>query len=535
MLEELIVTNLGLIEEAHLEPGPGLVVVTGETGAGKTMLLGALRLLMGASARKDLVGPAGDEATVQARFDLDGEEVLVARRISRTGRSKAYLDGLMTPLRELEGKTAGAVELVAQHDHLRLTNAGHIKELLDAELDISGRLALAAYRDAWLELTSLRERQAAGGGDRRALERELETVRFQAGEIAAAGFAAGDEERLNLQAGRLRNAQGIVEALDQAATELGESGIETFMDRAVLALTRAGGLDPTLENLETQAADVASLVAELRAAVSGAAAEISVAPGELDEVEERLALLGELRRKYGASLAEVLTYQDAAERRAAELTALLDEADGLATQVAAAERRVAGAGVELTAARRRTADRIAEEARDHLVELGLARPSLAFTFRSAAAGPGGADRIDLMFASDEQLEAGPVGRIASGGELSRLVLALRLATGADDAAVVAFDEIDAGVGGSVALALGRKLARLAGRRQVLCVTHLPQVAAHAQTHYVVRRDGRQAVVEAVDGDARIEELTRMLAGMPHSERGRQHAAELLTTARQTAG
>lgn len=530
MLDELLVTNLGIIEHAHIEPGGGLVVVTGETGTGKTLLLGALRLLLGAQARRDMVGPFGDEATVQARFTLVDEEMMLARRVSRQGRSKAYLDGLMAPVSHLEERTSGVVELVGQHDHLRLTQSGEVRALLDANLDETAQEARASYRAAWERLSDLRKRQALLGGDRRALQRELATARHQAEEIAAAGFAPGDDEALDAAASRLRNSQAIIEALDTAASALGEAGVEPAIDAALLALGRAAGYDPALRGLSEQAVDVGSLVAELRSAVASAADDVTAAPDELAGIEERLALLGELRRKYGASLQEVLEFGDVAAARAGELHRLLEEADGLEAAITGAEQTVAEAGSSLRAGRVRAGTSIAKSAVAHLVDLGFRTPIVEFRTEPAPPGPGGAERIELLFSSDEALAPGAVGRIASGGELSRLVLALRLAAGVGDAAVVAFDEIDAGIGGAVALELGRKLAGLATTRQVLCVTHLPQVAAFADSHYVVERTDSRAEVRLVDGEERVAELSRMLAGMPESERGREHAAELLATA-----
>jgi len=530
MLDELLVSNLGIIEHAHLEPEAGLVVITGETGAGKTLLLGAIRLLLGAQARRDIVGPFGAEATVQARFTLAEGEALLARRVGRQGRSKTYLDGLMVPLHHLEQRTAGVVELVAQHDHLRLTQTAEVRAMLDAALDIDGRSAADDYTSAWNHLAVLREQQTRIGGDRRALERELEMTRHQAEEIAAAGFVAGEDTDLESAAARLRNARGIIEALDIAASALGEDGAEPAVDRALLSLRRAAALDPGLQGLSDQAVDVGSLVAELRSAVASSVADITAAPEELAAVEERLALLGDLRRRYGATLPDVLVFGAAAANRAADLDRLLADADGLEAAIAAAADAVAEAGDRLAAARRRTGQEVAAAAVAHLVDLGFRTPVVLFRSEPTTPGPNGSERMELLFSSDQTLPPAPVSRIASGGELSRLVLALRLAAGTGDATVAVFDEIDAGIGGAVALELGRKLAGLAVTRQVLCVTHLPQIAAFASVHYVVERDGVKATVRRVDGEARVAELTRMLAGMPGSEGGRRHAAELLAAA-----
>lgn len=526
MLDELIVDNLGLIGHAHIRPGPGLVVVTGETGAGKTLLLGALRLLLGGPARRDLIGPAGEETTVQARFVVAGGEIAVARRIGE-GRSRAYIDGLVATARALEEQTTGVVELVAQHDHLRLTRPAEVRAMVDNALDDPGGVALAGYDEAWQRFVEVRGRRDRLGGDRRTLERELDIARQEAEEIDAAGFTPGEDAELSRLAGRLRNAHGILEMLRVTADAVGEDGAEPALDTAIASLERAAGMDPTLAPLAAQAVEVATLLGELRTEVAMTADSVEADPRRLAEVEDRLALLADLRRRFGEGLDEVLAYEAAARRRADELHALLADADDLDTAMEAATAALHTAGVGLTEARHRAARSLAGTAIGHLGELGMADPVIRFDIEPAPAGPHGTDRVELRFASDSALEPAPVGRVASGGELSRLVLALRLAGGADDASVAAFDEIDAGVGGAVALALGRKLAGLATHRQVLAVTHLPQVAAYADHHLVVRRNGTETTVMPVTGDERIEELSRMLAGLPHSERGRSHAEELV--------
>ncbi len=531
MLDELAVTNLGLIAGARLELGPGLTVISGETGAGKTLLLGALRLLIGAAAGSDQVGPDGPEAVVEGRFVGPDRELVAARRLVAGGRSRAYLDGHLAPNRQLTEEVGPFVELVGQHDHLTIGRPTEVRAMLDGALDATGRRARAAYAEVWDRLVAVRHDQQALGGDPRSLAREHELATHEADEIAAAGFEPGDEEQLRALVDRLRNAEELTAELDAAHRALADDGAAgDALGRAADALRRAARLDPTLSDVADDAAALTSGLAELAGDVARRAAALEAGTGDLDAVEERLALLGALKRKYGADLAAVLEYGKRAAAHASELAGVLERAAGIEGEVAEAVAAAAAAGEELASARREAGERLATAAVAELRDLGFERPVVSFTVEAAVPGPDGADRVGLEFASDESLPAGPVGRVASGGELSRLVLALRLAAGAGAAPVVAFDEVDAGVGGATALQLGRKLAGLAAERQVLCVTHLPQVAAFADRHLVVERTGKAAAVRLVDGEDRLAELSRMLSGLPASERGREHAGELLALA-----
>ncbi len=528
VLDELIVSNLGLIEQAVIEPGPGFVVVTGETGAGKTLLLGALRLLSGAQASSQHVGPVGSEARVDGRFVVDDAEVGVGRRVVAAGRSKAYLDGGAVPAGALRERVSPLVEIVGQHDHLSLTSAAGVRLLVDSAVPA---VVLRRYREAWTAYAELREEAARAGADPRALERELDMVRFQAAEIADAGFAPGDDQQLATAATRLRNAEGLVEGLAGVDRLLGDDdGIADAVATIVGELQRLARVDTSLAPIADQASEVAVALTELR---SGVHAEVSVIehdPESLQRVEQRLALLGDLKRKYGKDLAEVLSFGDAAVTRIQQLEQVLGDAATLDERVAEALEAVALAGVALGEARRDSAALLGERAVRHLMELGFEAPLVRFDLAPIEPTAHGADSVELVFASDAALDPGPVARVASGGELSRIVLALRLAAGVDDVPVVAFDEVDAGVGGATALALGEKLAALAAGRQVLCVTHLPQVAAFADAHFVVTRTGNTATVHRVHGDERLEELSRMLSGMPESREARAHAAELMARA-----
>jgi len=529
MLDELSVGNLGLIPSARIEPGPGLVVITGETGTGKTLLLGALRLLRGEQARKDQIGPNGDETTVEARFIEDGEERILGRRVGRR-RSRASIDGAMATAGNLAEALAGVLDVVGQHDRTLLSEPKAVRRLIDGAMDETGTAGLVAYREAWQVLVDTRKQAAALGGDHRVLERELDMVRFQRDEIAAAGFAQGDDEDLASRASRLRNSEELRERLAAVRNAAGESGASAALEIADREIRAASRTAPSLAPLADLSGQVNELLSEFNAEIARVSSDLDHDPHDLDRIEQRLALLGDLKRKYGDDLDGVLTFEADAAARAEELEALLDRSGEIASLLEVANGEVMNTARSLRAQRRQAAEAVSERAIGHLRDLGFSDPYVGFRITEREPGPDGADAVVLEFASDSGLAPGPVGKIASGGELSRLILALRLASGASDASIIAFDEIDAGTGGTTALAMGAKLKDLARERQVFCVTHLPQVAAYAETHFVVRRKGNMASVFELQGEERIAELSRMLAGLPDSERGREHATELLTLA-----
>jgi DNA repair protein RecN (Recombination protein N) len=531
MLEEVVVGNLGLISTASLTPSQGLTVITGETGAGKTAMLGALRLLIGEPAPKGLIGPHGDDADVSARFVASGEHV--ARRVVTPTRSKAYLDGAISTASALREVIGPMVSIVGQHDQHTITSSHGVRSLLDASLTSAERRDIEAYGTAWEAYELIREEADALGTDHRHLERELETIRFQIAEISDSGFEHGDEEQLRDLATKLRNADELATSIDVAIDRLGEHGAATAIDEAVRSISGAANLDPHLEDVEAQVLALLSTLSDITAEVVRYASDLDVEPALLDETEQRVALLGSLKRKYGDSLEAVLGFRKDAEAREQELAMLLASADDISGRLEAASDSLRSAGDALRSVRHVAAGRVAKAARVHLRDLGFTAPIIEISVVASTATRAGSDSITVLFASDESLVPGPVSSIASGGELSRLVLALTLAAGGVETDVVAFDEIDAGVGGETALAMGQKLSSLAATRQVLCVTHLPQVAAFADKHYVVTREGTTATVVAVMDTERTEELSRMLAGLSSSDKGKQHAEELVALASAT--
>ncbi|MBN2114340.1 MAG: hypothetical protein JW785_09460, partial [Acidimicrobiia bacterium] len=400
MLDELLVENLGLIAAARVAPGPGLVAVTGETGAGKTLLLGALRLLRGDPARSDRIGPAGLETRVEGRFVFAGRELAAARRLEE-GRSRAYLDGSIVPRRILEERLQGLVEIVAQHEHVGLGRDAAVRSMVDAALDDAGRDDRDAYRRAWEEWQTIVSDRAALGGDRRALERELDLSRHQAREIAAAGVSPGEDAELAQRVARLRHAQEIAENLAAAHAALSaDGGGLDALGAAVGALRRAAAYDPGLQEAASRAAGLAEEATDLAGDLRLRGEEGEHDPGALDVVQQRLAVLADLRRKYGDSLEEVLSFAAAAAQRARDLEGLLERADSLAEREAAAAEELAGRGSRLAAARQAAGARLGATAETHLRELGFRSPVLRVVVHPTPPARHGADRVELLFASD---------------------------------------------------------------------------------------------------------------------------------------
>ena len=529
MLGHLRVSNLGVLEEVAIEPAPGLTVITGETGAGKTLLLGGLRLLLGEKADSSAVGPFSDAGQADGLFETGDGEVGITRIVPADGRSRAYIDGSIVSADALSAKVGAFVEIVGQHDQLSLKQSSRVLALIDGALDQQGAGHLADYRAAWEALQEVRHRQTELGGNEMALRQELDLVRFQATEIEAASVQPGEDESLETEASRHENIFEIRELLSESM-DIGDD-LSDRSGELVSRLRRLRSIDSSQGHLIDQAESMAANLSELLTDVRRSAESIEVDPERAEEVEQRLTLLGDLKRKYGATLDDVIEFGEAARSRQVELEDLLEAAGRIEGDLAKTMAAVEDSGQRLTRSREEAAQRIAEESERHLADLGLERARLIVDITPLSeAGPRGIDQVAILFSSDDHLTPGPMSSVASGGELSRLVLAFRLATRAPGTQTLVFDEVDAGVGGATALSLGRKLAVLAESTQVLCVTHLPQIAAFADTHYVVSREGKAASLRLVTGEERLQEISRMLAGLPESQAGQDAAAELLATA-----
>lgn len=527
MLVELHVRDLGVIEDATVELGPGMTALTGETGAGKTLLVGALGLLLGGRADPVVVRPGRDEALVEGRFDAAGEERILARAVAARGRSRAWVDGRMAPVAALGDAGAGLVEVHGQHGHHALFEPAAQRRALDRY----GRVDHAPLDAARAELAAAEAELDALGGDERTRAREADLLRYQLAEIADAGLADPDEDAvLAEEEGRLADATALRQAAASAAGALGgedEAGAVDRLGDALAAVSGRPALVGLADRLVAAQAELADLASELRTVAETWEDD----PARLEEVRARRQRLRELERKYGATVADVIAY-------GREVAARLDALDSLDERVAAAERRraeaarrLAEAEAEVGAARRAAAPGLGRDVQSHLRALAMPRARLEVAVGDRDPG----DDVTFRFAANPGEALLALAKVASGGELARVMLALRLVL-SDAPDTMVFDEVDAGVGGEAAVAVGAALAELGRRHQVLVVTHLPQVAAFAHHHLVVRKasaGGRTvATVSAAEGQDRVVELARMLSGQPDSATARRHAEELLAGARR---
>jgi len=548
---ELRVENLLLIERAELRLAPGLNVLTGETGAGKTVLANALDLLLGGRARAGIVRPGAREAYVEGVFELpdalraelgerlpaDAEEIVVARRVGAEGRTRAYLCGRSASVGDLRDVAVALLSFYGQHEHRKLVLASSQLELLDAFCGaehLERRAAFAGVharvRELDAALAELRERAGAR-------ERELDLLAFELDEIEAAAPSEAEEAELLAVRERLRHLDALrsaaLGAAQAAAPEEG-TGITALLAAGGAALDGAAGVDPALDALGERWRSLAYEADDLAAELLRYAEGLEGEPGALEAAEERLAVLERLKRKHGGSIAEVLAHAERCRARRDELAGAEVALERGAAELDEARARRHALAVELREERTRAAPRLAEAVRERLADLAMEGASFAIELQERDPGPTGADGVDFVIAPNPGVPAAPLREIASGGELSRVMLALMgVANDGSDATLV-FDEIDAGIGGHTARAVGSQLRALAEGRQILCITHLPQIASLAARHFSIEKDtgaepARTTVRELASGDV-VAELVRMLGADADDVGARRHARELLKAA-----
>ena len=563
MLQDLVVEGLGVIDRAEVAFEPGSTALTGETGAGKTLLVAALGLLAGGRADRALVRTGATEARVEGRWLLpaahpavslladggfvdvpagdDPVEVVLSRTVAHDGRGgKARINTRVAPVATLAEVGRHLVEIAGQHEHQRLGHAAQQRALLDAFAGPDA-MALAATVAGKVRAVAAAERKLeAASEDERSRARTVDLLRYEIAEIDAADLRPGETATLEADASRFENAEALAEGIAEAGALLrGDGGATEALDGARRILDKLAAHDPGLRPLAERVESILYDVTDAGEEV--AARDVAPDPDALETVRSRLTLIRTLARKYGSDEVAILEYRDSAARRLDELDRAEETLESLRAEVGARRASAEDAAAQLSQARAEAARRLETTVETILGTLAMSGATLRIELQPSDLYEGGRETVELLVSANAGEAPRPVAKVASGGELSRISLALHLLTSPGSVTTTVFDEVDAGVGGEAAQAIGRALAELArtSGSQVLVVTHLPQVAAFAEHQVVVAKDAASGHTEArvrpVAGDDRVEELSRMLAGMKDSERARDHARELLDLAGTSKG
>jgi len=547
MLRTLRIRNLAVIEAVEVDLDPGFTALTGETGAGKSILVEAVGLLLGGRASADLVRTGTDAATIEAVFERpDGREVLIRREITLAGRSRSFVDGALATATMLREVSSDLVELHGQHEHQSLLDPSTHLGFLDSDAGLEEEAGAVAA--LWTRVRDCRERLAGASMDARERQARLELVRFQLAEIDAVKPVAGEDDELEAARRVLANAERVEGLCRSAHDELyeNERAALTQLSSVWKKVEELAALDPAFApHLEARAAvkaQLQDLASFLRAYADG----VDASPARLQEVEDRLARLERLKRKYGPALADVVARGAALRADAARLTGSDEQAGDLERELAAATAAFRTAASDLSQARRAGAGPFARSLKALLADLAMADTRFDVRFESNEDAPdrwdaSGVDRVEFFVSPNTGEDPRPLARVASGGELSRIMLALRThgsrrpsragARPAGGRKTLIFDEVDAGIGGRAAEAVGALLRELGARDQVLCITHLAPIAARATHQCAVEKrvaGGRTVTaVTPLGEDERVGELSRMIAGSRASEATRASAREML--------
>ena len=545
MLEELHVSGLGVIEEASIEFASGLCVLTGETGAGKTMVTVALALALGGRGDSGLVRPGPRGLSVEARFSLgdpvppelaewaEEGELVLARAIRPDGRGSARAGGHLVPASTLASFTPFLVEVHGQRQTDRLLETAAQTGFLDRFAGRGHLAVLDRYRGVFARLREARSRLDGLERAEREREREKDLVGYQVREIEAAGAHPGEIASLQGEESRLAHAERILELAAAAEGGLGAEGAAADLLRgAASALESVRALDPGATPLSERAASLAAEASDLAGTVRTYREGTEMDPARLGAVRERLQALRGLERKYGDGEEGILAYLAEARSRLEALASEEGERAALAERVAVLSGETGDLAGVVGRARTEAAPRLAEAVTSELRELGMAAAQLLVSLeRLGEPGPGGAEAAVFEFSGGPKQPVRPLAKVASGGELSRAMLACRsVLAGLDDVPTIVFDEVDAGIGGAAGASVGRRLADLARRRQVIVVTHLAQIAAHADRHLVVSKEGGATAIRALSEEQRPQELARMLSGEVTGV-SLAHARDLMQTGR----
>ena len=554
MLTRLSVRNLAIVESADVEFGGGLTVITGETGAGKSVLMGALELVLGARADASTVRDGAKEARIEAEFAVPGvvdafldaaglppceDGVLLVRRaISATGGGRVHVNDAATTVQTLRALGKLLVDVHGPNDHQSLLEEGFQRGVLDAH----GRLDTSAYAAAWARLADLRAQRADLQGDDADVAETCERLRYAVDELDAAQLTPEDDDELPARHAAAAHAAEILDCANAATAALSEAD-----DSAAAALVgagarvremarfheAAGAWGETIERLTVE-------VQELAQEIADSASRLDADPEALQALDDRLSLVQRLKRKYACpDVAALLALRDERAHRLADLEGRGARLAALADEIAAAEVAVRAAGAKLTAARTKAAARLARAVTKELHGLGFLRAGFDVSLAPHAPDATGCDAVDFLFAPNPGEAARPLREIASTGEIARVMLAVKTVVAEHDAIpVLVFDEIDSNIGGEVGRAVGEKLRAVARHHQVIAITHLPQSAVYGARHLAVAKavsGGRtRSTIQPLEGEARVAEIARMLGGTSLTSVVEQHARELLSRAQADA-
>ena len=550
MLLSLSIRNFAIIDRLDLDFERGLNVLTGETGAGKSIIMGALSVILGGRAGSEMVRGGAERASVDAVFDLshspemlqaveamgfdaDEERLLLSREIQGGGKSAAKVGGRPAAAAQLREIGDWLVDLHGQHEHQSLLAVPRHLDMLDEwgggeVLSLRGRVGTVFNR-----LRSLEQERAALETDARERARLADLYRFQVEEITAANLTEGEEEELKAESRRLANAQKLAESAESAASGLaGDGGVTESLSAVARALQDAAELDPSLNPIAESVSAAMYGLEEAARDLGNYKDSIEHDPARLQEIEERLDTIANLKRKYGDTVSEVIVFGADAAEKLQSLERSEERGGELDAEIASARDEMESLNGQLSTRRKKLGKEFAESVMAELGELAMERTRFEVRIEPGEPTPKGADRVEFMIAPNPGEPLRPLAKIASGGEISRVMLAIKSAMARQDPLpTMVFDEIDVGVGGRTASVIADKLARLSESAQILCITHLPQIASRADAHYQIQKRvkaGRTAVVVTplLNGD-RVEELARMLGGADLTDTALQHAREML--------
>src|SRR5574341_58958 len=561
MLKELNIKNFAIIDQLRVEFGPGLNVFTGETGAGKSIVVDALNLALGERASTDLIRTGSPEAVVEAAFELNGmgsssvasllsgqgiehqpgEDLLVRRIISAAGKNKVYINGSLATLAALADIGALLADIHGQHEHQSLLSLERQMEMLDSFGGLEKeRETVGGGYHSYHELR--KQLAALEAGEREKAQRE-DLLRYQVNEIEASQVKEGEDEALAAEQKVLANSEklaGLAKAADEALYS-SEGSVLSGLKRAITNIREIAAIDsrlaPVLELLESGRAQIEEAARE----VSSYSERVEFDPGRLEEIGDRLDLIQKLKKKYGGTIPEIIAFGQQAAEDLKKIERSGEEMERLRKEIAALRTSLTKAAQDLAKKRKAAASDLEKKVETELGHLGMKKSKFVVkitqepgddTTDGLKLGPRGVDRIEFLISPNPGEEPKPLAKTASGGELSRIMLALKtiLASG-DTIPTLVFDEVDAGIGGAVAEEVGKKLKRVAEKRQVFCITHLPQIASMAASHYgvakSVKKDRTSTEVRLLGGQERVDEIARMLGGKTITEATLKHAGEMI--------